>query len=70
MADEGLITYKMMTLLSPPKGVYKDDKPLTDEQRKRFMAFNNLDDAHAYYSYWSKQNYTDEIRSVLEALGA
>jgi len=58
----------MMTLLPTQEGVYKDDKPLTDEQRKRFMALNNLDEAHAYYMYWSKQNYTEEFKRILEGI--
>jgi len=66
MTQQDLLTsYRMTVLLPPPEGIYKNNKSLTDEQIDKFMSITDFDEAHAYYTYWSEQNYTDEFRSML-----
>ena len=55
----------MTVLLPPPEGIYKNNKSLTDEQKEEFMSITDFDEAHAYYTYWSAKNYTDEFRAML-----
>jgi len=63
-----LLQYQMTVLLPPPEGIYKNDQALTDEQKDKFMSITDFDEAHAYYTYWSAKNYTDEFRSILEEM--
>ena len=69
MTQQDLLTsYRMTVLLPPPEGIYKNNKSLTDEQIDKFMAITDFDEAHAYYTYWSEQNYTDEFRNILKEM--
>ena len=67
--QDRLMAYRMTVLLPPPEGIYKDDRTLTDEQRKEFMEIDNLKDAHIYYTLWSSKNYTDEFKNILKEVG-
>jgi len=69
MTQQDLLTsYQMTVLLPPPEGIYNNNKSLTDEQQDKFMSITDFDEAHAYYTYWSAKNYTDEFRSILEEM--
>jgi len=65
---ERLRLYRMTVLLPAPEGIYKNDQSLTDEQREKFMSITDFEEAHAYYTYWSANNYTDEFRSILKEM--
>ena len=66
--EDKLRAYRMTTLLPPPEGIYKNDQSLTKEQREAFNKITDISEAHAYYTYWSAKNYTDEFRNILEEM--
>ena len=63
--QDRLTAYRMYTLIPPPEGIYVNDKVLTKEQRNKFNEITDLSEAHAFYTYWSAKNYTDEFRNIL-----
>ena len=54
--------------LPAAEGILKDDQVLTKEQREAFNKITDISEAHAYYTYWSAKNYTDEFRNVIEGM--